>query len=218
MRLSRPLAQIALDLVNKDLIKQLAKYSSERGIDIIEIGTPAIKRFGSDIIREIRDLVGRDRLLLADTKTLDASRVEIETISSAGANIATVMGYAPDEVFYEALEAGNEYGVEVWADMMYLSNPVERALRLKELGVKTIILHVGVDVQKRRGVSGEILVNEVRELSSRGLRIAVAGGLDPYKGKKLYESGASIIIIGGWVTRSSDWRSRIDEIVRVFSS
>ncbi|MGC9148067.1 MAG: orotidine 5'-phosphate decarboxylase / HUMPS family protein [Sulfolobales archaeon] len=213
----RPLIQLALDLIDRELIKQFSMYSAKAGIDIIEVGTPAIKRFGSDIVKEVRELIGERQIILADTKTLDASKIEVEIMASAGANIVTVMGFASDETFYEALEAADKNNIEIWADMMYLKDPVERAIQLKEIGVKTVILHVGIDVQKRRGVSGEILVNEVRRVSSQGIRVAVAGGLDPSKGEYLFRNGASVIIIGGWVTKSSDWVNRIDELIKIFN-
>lgn len=214
-RSGSPKIQIALDLIDRNLLIEMALYAYRRGVDIIEIGTPAIKRFGTGIIGEIRRAIGDDGFILADMKIADTSRLEIGLAADEGADAVTIMGVAYDEVISEAAKSGRDYNVEVWCDLIYVERYVERALRVKELGLDTVILHVGVDIQRKRGVTAEILGGEVEKISREGLRVAVAGGLDPVKARGLISRGASIVIIGGWITQSVDWRERIDEAVKI---
>ncbi|MEM0260038.1 MAG: orotidine 5'-phosphate decarboxylase / HUMPS family protein [Sulfolobales archaeon] len=214
-RSGSPKIQIALDLIDRNLLIEMALYAYRRGVDIIEIGTPAIKRFGTGIIGEIRRAIGDDGFILADMKIADTSRLEIGLAADEGADAVTIMGVAYDEVISEAAKSGRDYNVEVWCDLIYVERYVERALRVKELGLDTVILHVGVDIQRKRGVTAEILGSEVEKISREGLRVAVAGGLDPVKARGLISRGASIVIIGGWITQSVNWRERIDEAVKI---
>ena len=62
-----------------------------RGIaDIIEIGTPLLKRFGIGAIATARELCP-DTPILADTKTVDAGDLEAEMVFGAGARLMTVL-------------------------------------------------------------------------------------------------------------------------------
>ena len=65
-----------------------------RGIaDIIEIGTPLLKRFGIGAIATARELCP-DTPVLADTKTVDAGDLEAEMAFRAGAGLMTVLSSA----------------------------------------------------------------------------------------------------------------------------
>lgn len=207
--------QLALDTHDLEFAKKVAFYAAESGFDIIEVGTPMIKRYGAGVVADIKRLISGRAKVLADLKILDASSLEIESAVLNGAEIVTVMGLAYDETLREALENARSYNIEIWADLMYIDDPYERSRRLIDLGFDTVILHIGVDVQKRRRVSADMLEREVEKISSEGLRVAVAGGLDPYKALKVVERGASIIIMGGWIIRSDKWQERIAEAFNV---
>ncbi|MCK4314090.1 bifunctional 5,6,7,8-tetrahydromethanopterin hydro-lyase/3-hexulose-6-phosphate synthase, partial [Candidatus Bathyarchaeota archaeon] len=72
-----PYLQIALDIPdlrrNKKIIASLPK--SDR--IILEMGTPLIKRYGTKVISEIRE-DARDLFFVADLKTLDVGKVEVD--------------------------------------------------------------------------------------------------------------------------------------------
>ncbi len=62
-------------------------------VDIIEIGTPLCKvTVGLDAIRAMRDLVGPDKLILADFKSPDVGGLEAKMAFDAGADMMTVIG------------------------------------------------------------------------------------------------------------------------------
>ena len=80
------LLQVAIDKA-----ESLGVIAQVRGIaDIIEIGTPLLKRFGIGAIATARELCP-DTPVLADTKTVDAGDLEAEMVLGAGARLMTVL-------------------------------------------------------------------------------------------------------------------------------
>ena len=80
------LLQIALDKP-----EHLALLPQIRHIaDIVEIGTPLLKRFGIGTITTARELCP-DTPVLADSKTLDGGQLEAEMVFGAGAAFMTVL-------------------------------------------------------------------------------------------------------------------------------
>src|SRR5258707_4722789 len=80
------LLQVAIDKP-----ESLSVIAQVRGIaDIIEIGTPLLKRFGIGAIATARELCP-DTPILADTKTVDAGDLEAEMVFGAGARLMTVL-------------------------------------------------------------------------------------------------------------------------------
>jgi 3-hexulose-6-phosphate synthase len=61
--------------------------------DIVEIGTPLLKRFGVGTIATARELCS-DTLVLADTKTVDGGQLEADMVFGAGAAMMTVLSCA----------------------------------------------------------------------------------------------------------------------------
>jgi len=200
----RPLLQVAFDLVDLDqaieILKEVDGY-----LDIAEVGTPLIKSVGMCAVKRFRDVVG-DRYVLADLKALDAIEIEFEEVAKAGGDAVTVMGYAYDEIISFAVDAAKRLGLFLVADLMYVPNPVERATRLAELGVDAVCLHIGVDVQRIRGLDASQLLSEVRDIASTGMIVAVAGGIKPTEVDRYIEHGARIVIIGSGIVRSSNPR------------
>ena len=99
--------QVALDFVDLHRAVKVAEEAIEGGADWLEIGTPLIKSEGMNAIRHLRK-VFPGVTLLADMKTMDAGRAEMEMAAKAGANIAVVMGDAPESTIKECIQAGEE--------------------------------------------------------------------------------------------------------------
>jgi len=198
-----PLLQVALDLTNLGRAIAIAREVARAGAQVIEVGTPLIKVWGRIAVSGVAEVSGGS-LVLADTKTADAARVELEPIASAGAKAVTVLGVSSDEVVEEALALCLEKGIDLVVDMIHVPNPVDRALRLADLGARVFELHVGVDVQKRRGLDARALMKEVEELARSGLLVAVAGGIKPESAGEFVSHGARIVVIGGAIYRSEN--------------
>jgi 3-hexulose-6-phosphate synthase len=78
-----PRLQVAFDLLAIDQAIALAPRLAPH-VDVIEAGTPLIKRYGIDAVRRIREAVP-DMPLVADMKTIDAGAYEAELALNAGA-------------------------------------------------------------------------------------------------------------------------------------
>jgi len=156
-----PILQIALDLLELDKAISIARkaYSEEPGV-IIEVGTPLIKYAGVEAIKKIRQELP-DALILADMKTADVGALEVSIAAEAGADIVTVLGAVGDEVVEEAVWKAHELGVAVQVDMIGVRDVVKRGSEVAKLDVDIVGLHVGIDVQRRRGITAAVLTRAI---------------------------------------------------------
>ncbi len=210
-----PVLQVALDVTRvEDAVRVASAVYGVSDRIVFEVGTPLVKSEGVKAISIIKGLVG-DAPVIADTKSVDVVGLEAELAASAGADAYTVMGFVDDEVVREAIEAGKRYGVDVVFDLMYLRDYVEASRRLHGLGAKIVELHVGVDVQRRLGVTAEALADTVSVIvkSIPDLIVAVAGGVNAERARKLAAAGAHIIVVGSAIVRASDPRKAAKQIV-----
>jgi len=200
----RPLLQVALDVLEIERAIEVAVQVLNAGFDIIEVGTPLIKYCGISCLKALRGVAGRRAFVVADTKTVDAARLELTPFLESGADGVTVLGLSDIATIEEALMLCREKSKTLIVDLIGVTDVVDRALKLAELGVKVVLLHIGVDVQKRRGLTAKQLLKEVEQLSGSGLVVAVAGGIKPQDVAELASSGARIIIMGSAITASSN--------------
>ena len=195
--------QVALDLRDLDEAIKIAQKSAHGGVDWIEAGTPLIKSVGMESVHKLRQLFPH-KTIIADLKTMDASYLETEMAALAGADIVCVLGIAPDSTIKDAVGAGKKFGVRIFADLIGIKDPVNRAKDLEKLGVDIIGLHIGIDQQLRSGFD-KIPFPTLKKLKeSIRIPIAVAGGLKAETIPKAIKCGADIIIVGSAITRSAD--------------
>ncbi|MEM1630175.1 MAG: orotidine 5'-phosphate decarboxylase / HUMPS family protein [Saccharolobus sp.] len=206
--------QIALDFIDiNDAIKivnQVKDFENE----IIEIGTPLLKATGIEGIKKIRKIVP-DKIVLADTKTADAGDVEVEIAKLGEANIMTVLGIMDNSTISSAVKKARELDILVQADLINVKNTYERARELKELGVDIIGLHVGLDVQKSRGITIANLRDEIAKISNLNTIISVAGGLNKDKIFELIDLPINIFVVGSAITKSNNPRKTCEELINI---
>ena len=83
--------------------------------DIVEVGTPLLKRFGIGAIATARELCP-DTLVLADTKTVDGGKLEAEMVFGAGAAFMTVLSSTSKATHDAVGRVAAEYGATVIID------------------------------------------------------------------------------------------------------
>ena len=203
-----PVLQIALDFVTLNRAMKLAEEAVAGGADWLEAGTPLIKSEGLDAVRELRKRFP-NHTIIADMKIMDAGRIEGEAAAKAGANIVGVLGVAPDSTIKECIEAGKNYGFEVIVDMIGVSDVATRAKQVEEFGANYVGIHIAIDEQMI-GVSPFDRLKKVAEAVS--IPIAVAGGINSETAAEAIEAGASIIVVGGAVTKAPDAKSATEDI------
>ena len=206
--------QVALDFVELPRALKIAEAAVAGGADYIEAGTPLIKSEGLDAVRKLREMFA-DRTIVADTKTMDAGRIEAEAAAKAGANVMTVCGTAGEATIRECVEAGRHYGIDVAVDLLGVDDPIKFAKWAAELGASRLEVHCPIDAQML-GLDPLGLLKELRSVTD--LTLAVAGGLNSETAAAAASAGADVIVIGGAITKAVDVRLAAADICKAIDT
>jgi 3-hexulose-6-phosphate synthase len=196
------LLQVAIDKA-----ESLSVIAQVRGIaDIIEIGTPLLKRFGIGAIATARELCP-DTPILADTKTVDAGDLEAEMVFGAGARLMTVLSSTSPATHAAVGKVAARFGALVVVDTITESGKPE----LLPAGAifPESFAYVGVHSPTDMRVAGDrstAHINAVSEIRRRGFRVALAGGLGPETLDAVLAAEPEIVIIGSAITGADDPR------------
>jgi len=194
--------QVALDFLNLSQALRVAREAAAGGADWLEAGTPLIKSEGLDAVRQLRQEFPNTPIV-ADLKTMDAGRLELEAAAKAGASIVVVLGLASDATIQECVKAGQNYGVQVAVDLLGCPDPVARARAVADWGAALVGLHTPIDEQMRGGGA----FDPVRRVAEAvAIPVAVAGGINSETAPLAVQAGARIVIVGGAITKSPDAR------------
>ena len=214
----RPQLQVALDFVDNSRALKCAREAAAGGADILEIGTPLLKAEGLSAVRLIHKEFPH-LPVVCDAKTMDAGRAEMEMAAKAGASIATVLGVASDQTIQECIEAGRNYGIRVYVDLLGHPDPVARAKQAEAWGAAFVGVHCPIDEQ----MAGMDPFEKLRKVAAAvSIPVAVAGGIHSESAADAVAAGASVVIVGGFISKAEDAtaatrmiRKAIDERVKV---
>jgi 3-hexulose-6-phosphate synthase/6-phospho-3-hexuloisomerase len=214
----RPIVQVALDFVDLPRAVEVAREAVAGGADWVEAGTPLIKAEGLNAVRALKAEFP-DKVVVADMKTMDAGRTEVEYAAKAGAGVVGVLGAASDSTIKECAEAARNYGCRLIVDMIEVADPVARAKRAQELGADYVGIHTAIDQQMR----GEAPFDTLRAVAAAvSIPVSVAGGINSESAAAAVEAGAAIVVVGGAIIKSADAaaaaaeiRRAVDERVRI---
>jgi len=206
----KPILQLALDFVDLQRALKNAKEGVAGGADWLEAGTPLIKSEGLQAIRELRRLFP-SVTIVGDMKIMDAGRAEVEVAAKAGANIVDVLGAASNATIRECIEAGKNYGAKIVVDMIAVEDPVARAKQVEEMGADFVTIHCAIDEQME-GKDPFDTLRKVAEVVS--IPVGVAGGINSETAARAVEAGASIVIVGGAITKALEPEKATREIRR----
>jgi len=210
----KPALQLALDFVDLHRALGVAREAVRGGVDWLEVGTPLLKAEGLDAVRKLREEFP-GLTLVCDTKTMDAGRIEMESAAKAGADIATVLGAASDATVRECIEAGRNYGIRVAVDLVSLGDPVARARQAAEWGAALVGVHCPID-QQMEGLDPFGTLRAVAEAVD--IPVSVAGGIHSETAARAVQAGASVIVVGGAITKSEDAQEAAARLKRVIET
>jgi bifunctional enzyme Fae/Hps len=205
-----PYLQISLDIPDAERTRKIISQVPRSDRIILEVGTPLIKRYGTKVINDLRE-VARDMFFVADLKTLDVGKVEVDLAYEETADAVVVAGLAPVETLNAFIREAQRLGIYAVTDMLNVEDPVRKLGRLKELP-DVIVLHRGIDQETGRTLGLEHIQELRRTFKEKRFLIAVAGGIVPTTAREALEKGADIIIVGRYITQSKD----IERAVRDF--
>lgn len=194
-----PLLQLALDDLDRpQALELLARVRDD--IDIVEVGTPMLMRYGLDVVGEIKRRFG-DLTVLCDAKIMDAAAYEARLAFDAGADWVTFLALTEDASVAD-LVAAAESGGRVMADLICVPDLAARARTLAGLGVDCLAVHTGVDQQAQ----GRTPLDDLRTLSAAGsgVPLAVAGGITAASLPDYLALDPAIVIVGSGITRATD--------------
>jgi 3-hexulose-6-phosphate synthase/6-phospho-3-hexuloisomerase len=203
----KPIVQISLDLTDKEEALSTARQAINAGVDWLEAGTPLILAEGMHGIRALRTEFP-DTPIVADLKTMDGGWLEAEVMAKAGATHVVVMGQAHEETIECVVKAGKDFNIAVMGDNMAMTDPVDGARRLEDLGCDFIVHHNANDfrnVQKRKGLSPPTPHHRLKEIvDAVQIPVQAVGGLSIEEAIRTPEMGAPVVVIGAPLVIDSD--------------
>jgi len=204
--------QVALDLTDIEEAMSIAEKAARGGAHWLEVGTPLIKEEGMRAVELLKRRF-HDRKIVADLKTMDTGALEVEMAARHGADVVSILGVADNKTIRDAVEVARKYGIRVMVDLIGVRDKVKRAEELEKMGVHYILVHTGIDEQAQGKNPLEDLEKVVKAVN---VPVAVAGGLNLKTIPKVIELGATIIIVGGAITKSDDPEGVTRKIIDLF--
>ncbi|NRP21763.1 3-hexulose-6-phosphate synthase [Ensifer adhaerens] len=194
------LLQVALDKP-----EHLGILPALRGIaDIIEIGTPLLKRFGIAAITTSREICP-DIPVLADTKTVDGGSFEANMVFSAGATFMTVLSCASLATHETVGKCATNFGGSVIIDTITESGKpllLPQDFALPE-GFAYVAVHSPTDA-RLAGDNSTSHIDAVAAMHARGFRVSLAGGIGPATLESVLAVKPEILVVGGAITENEN--------------
>lgn len=224
-----PYVQVALDHPNIDhhikVVKQLPK--SDR--IILEAGTPFLKKYGVEAIKKIRELAP-EKFIVADLKTLDVGKLEVDFAFDATADAVVCSGLASTASINKFLLEAQRLGIYGFVDTMEVEDPIQKLSQLRQIP-DVVILHRAIDVEQAAEAQSPdaqqrarwALVPKIKELfkdkklaSGRDrVLVAVAGGIEPESAGYALDQGADILIIGRFIASAKDVENAMRRLLNI---
>ena len=211
-----PYLQIALDAPSLEGAKKVLEQLPGSDRIIVEVGTPLIKRYGTRVISELRQ-VAKEKFMIADLKTLDVGKVEADIAYEDTADAVVAAGLAPPETLDAFVHEAKRLGIYAIIDMLNVEDVLGKLKALKKFP-DVVILHRGIDQESGR-TCGLERIKLIRDtFCDKKFLIAVAGGIVPETAKEALELGADILIVGRYVTQSKDLERAVRDFLELTPS
>jgi len=198
-----PYLQIALDIPSFERTKYIIDNLPDSDRLILEVGTPLLKKYGVKVIRDLRE-VAKDYFIIADLKTLDVGKVEVDLAFEETADAVVCSGLAAPETINQFVHEAQRLGIYGIIDLMNVENPIAKLKSLKNFP-DVVILHRAIDVEKAGKEHAWAMIKEIKQtFKDKKFLAAVAGGITPYNMQEALSQSADIIIVGRYITQSRD--------------
>ena len=197
-----PYVQIALDMPDIDALKKVVYQLPKSDRILFEVGTPLVKRYGMEVIREIRKFA-KDAFVIADLKTLDVGQVEVDLAFNETADAVVVSGLASSSTINKFIYESKRLGIYSSVDMMEVNDPLG-VLKGLDDPPDIVILHRGIDEESKGKTRWQVIQDIKNELPGKKILFSVAGGIREETAKEALKKGADILIVGRYITQSKD--------------
>ncbi len=213
-----PYIQVALDHPALEKQIKVVKTLPKSDRIILEVGTPFLKKYGVESIKQIRE-VAKEKFIVADLKTLDVGKLEVDFAFDATADGVVASGLAATASLDKFIMEAQRLGIHAFVDTMEVQNPLEKLRTLKQIP-DVVIIHRGIDVEQSAGDKSPDaqqrqrwdLVPKIKELYASKKKasgrdrvlVAVAGGIEPSSATYAIDQGADILIVGRFIASAKD--------------
>lgn len=213
-----PYLQIALDITSINRIKEMIRKEIPKSDRLIlEAGTPLIKKYGVRVLRELRE-VAPDVFIIADLKTLDVSKVEVDLAYEETADAVVCAGLATTESINKFIYEAKRLGIYAIVDLMNVDDIIGKLKTLDDFP-DVFIFHRGIDTEETGGKSRWELIKEIKqEFSDKKFLVAVAGGIRPGNTKDALAKGADIVIVGRYITQARDVEKSVRDFLKTIGA
>ena len=183
-------------------------------VDVFEIGTPMLLRYGLEAVRTLRAHYPQ-ACLLADAKIMDGGELEADMCYQAGANITTVMGLANPGTLEGALRSARRCGGRLLADMLNVTDLTAQAAHLHDMGVDLICVHNATDVLDMQRTVAE--AQRVAQAVPPEC-LVIAGGINPDTVAQLKRFNPGTLIVGHAITVAHNPREMALTLRRLYEN
>ena len=204
-----PYLQVALDIVDLGKLRSVLSSLPENDHLIIEAGTPLIKKFGLNVISEIR-AVKPNAFIVADMKILDTGNLEARMAADSSADAVVMSGLAPASTIEKAITEARKTGIYSVIDMLNVEDPVGLIASLK-VKPDIVELHRAIDAEHTSHAWGNI--GDIKKAAGGKLLVATAGGIRVPVVNEALKTGADILVVGRAITASKDVRHAAEEFL-----
>ena len=203
----KPIVQISLDLTSIPEALETARMAIDAGVDWLEAGTPLIIAEGMNGVRALREAFP-ETPIVADLKTMDGGWLEAQLMAKAGATHVVVMGQAHDETVELVVKAGADFGISIMGDNLGMTDMVQGAKKLADLGCHQIIHHIGYDfrnLRRERGLDAPDPLVQLRDVvAAVDVPVQAVGGLTLEQAIQTPSYGAPLVVIGAPLAIDAD--------------
>ncbi|NLV25805.1 MAG: bifunctional 5,6,7,8-tetrahydromethanopterin hydro-lyase/3-hexulose-6-phosphate synthase, partial [Methanomicrobiales archaeon] len=204
-----PYLQVALDIVDMGKLRAVLSALPENDHLIIEAGTPLIKKFGLQVISEIR-AIKPNAFIVADMKILDTGNLEARMAADSSADAVVMSGLAPTSTIEKAIIEARKTGIYSVIDMLNVDDPVALITGLK-VKPDVVELHRAIDAEHTSHAWGNI--GNIKKAAGGKFLVATAGGIRVPVVKEALKTGADILVVGRAITASKDVRHAAEEFL-----
>jgi 3-hexulose-6-phosphate synthase/6-phospho-3-hexuloisomerase len=191
--------QVALDMPSIDEALKIGRKAVEGGADIIEAGTPLIKREGISAVRRLKRELGVPTM--ADLKIIDFGRTEAQFAFDSGADYVTVLGSATTKTIEEAVAVAHSCGGGIAVDLIGVYDVIASYNHVLPLKIDYLYLQSGLG----EAVEGKMPLDDVKKLFDVSkIPLGVAGGLDAENIGRALLPGVEVFVVGGAITQARD--------------
>jgi len=164
--------------------------------------------YGGTIVTAFKQRALPGQKVLADTKIVDAGRLESELLFDQGADIVTVLGGSDNTTIELALEAAARRGKEIMIDLIDVHDKAERLKQLVKMGVGGVCLHRPSDVSHTA-----VLELDYLPPNPRPYEVSIAGGINLHNIPEVMPVEPDILVMGSALTKACDPLEYLAEVL-----